>query len=98
MVIDVDYEVGVGGSVSVTKNDEFYDFEVREFDENDYADIGIEVEGHGNSWITNDVYNRYALPSTGDVSPDEYSKIFNDIKSEVVEWIRNEIESFFEHN
>ena len=42
MIIDIEYEVGLGGNVFVTKNDESFDFEIIEFEENDYADIGIE--------------------------------------------------------
>ena len=103
MIIDIEYEVGLGGNVFVTKNDEPFDFEIIEFEENDYADIGIEVIGHGENWIINDVYNRNALPNPRDLSDknlsvDEYDKIFKDIKSQVIGTIRINVESFFENN
>ncbi|MFL2079927.1 hypothetical protein [Marinilactibacillus psychrotolerans] len=97
MIINVDYEVGTGGNVSVEKDEETFDFEITEFDENDYADIGVEVQGHGESWILNDVYNRNALPGHEDVRTDEYNKIFNDIKLEVIDSIKGQIESHFEN-
>lgn len=98
MITDIEYDVGVGGNVFVTKNDEFFDFEIIEFEENDNGAIGIEVNGNGDSWIINDVYNRNALPNAQDVNSDEYNKIFNDIKSKVIGTIRINIESFFENN
>lgn len=97
MIIDVDYEVGTGGSVSVTKDEKFFDFEITEFDEDDYGNVGVEVQGHGESWILNDVYNRNALPDREDVRADEYNKIFNDIKLNVIESIKGQIESHFEN-
>jgi len=96
MNIEVDYSVGSGGEVSVIENGEEFSFSVSEFDENDYADIGLEIEGHGQSAVINDIYNRNSLPGYDDVSSEEYNKIFSELTSEIVGSINSVVESFFE--
>jgi len=98
MIIDVDYDLGIGGTAYVTKDEEVIEFEIIFFDENDYAEVGIEIDGHGESMIINDVYNRNALPSPENVSSEEYNKIYNDLDSRIVGSIKSEIESSFEND
>lgn len=95
MNIEVDYSVGSGGEVSVVNNGEVFGYTITEFDENDYADIGIEIDGHGKSEVLNNVYNRNSLPGHDDVSGEEYHKIFTELNSEIVGSIESVVESFF---
>lgn len=96
MNIEVNYSVGSGGDVSVIKNGKEFSFSVSEFEENDYADIGLEIEGHGKSEIVNDIYNRNSLPGHDDVSSEEYNKIFSELTSDIIGSINSVVESFFE--
>lgn len=98
MIIDVEYDLGIGGTVVVTKDEETFEFEIIFFDENDYAEVGIEIDGHGKSMIINDVFNRNTLPDRQDVSPEEYNKIYSDLDSRIVGSIKSEIESSFEND
>lgn len=98
MIIDVEYDLDIGGTAYVTKDEEAFEFEIIFFDENDYAEVGIEIDGHGKSMIINDVYKRNALPSPEDVSSEEYNKIYSDLDSRIVGSIKSEIESSFEND
>lgn len=99
--IEIDYEVGVGGNATVTKNNEEFNFMLDEFDENQYADVGLEIVGDdGQRSIIDDIYNRNSLPGLSEIdnrlTKEEYDKIFSDLHREIVGMVKFDLESMFD--
>jgi len=100
--VEVDYDLGSGGSATAFVGNETFTFAIEERSENQYADVDIEIIGDGNDYgdIIHDAYNRNSLPSGQDIgenlSDEEYAKIFRDTKFEIEESVKRSIENFFE--
>lgn len=99
MDIEIDYKIGVGGSATVVKKGMEFNFELEEFDENQYADIGLKITGDYHCAI-DDIYNRNSLPDLSDVGDnltlEEYNNIFNNLQLDILNSIESELKSMCE--
>ena len=93
MDIEVEYNLGGSGIVSVIRDEGTFELSIEEFPENQYADIGIQVLGeNGIDFILNDIYNRNSLPQG---NSKEELEVFGKIKLNIINDIKSSIESFF---
>lgn len=94
MEIELDYSVGSGGEAFVTKNGKKLSFNISEFIENEYEDVGIQIEGEGLNESINNIYNRNALPDNEHISSKEYDEVFKAIEQRVFEEVEKLAKSF----